>query len=112
MPNLVYHSVWDLSPTLSVGNNPLFESSYIEQFGSGRSHRSDGVPITEKLDNSGLDYLEDVRKQINEQIMKNNILSYKPPKVKTSYGSLCLDEEYYDFKLLKKILKRKNKSPR
>ena len=112
MPNLVYHSVWDLSPTLSVGNNPLFESSYVEQFGSGRSHRAEGILITEKLDDSGFNYLEDVRKQINEEIMKNNILSYKPPRVKKSYGGLCLDEEYYDFKLLKKILKRKNKSRR
>ena len=106
MPNIVYHSVWDLSPTLSVGNNPLFESSFVEQFGSGRDHELGGLSITEKLIGLGLEHLENVRIQIDNEIMKNNILTYKPPKLTTGYQSYCLKEQHYDLKSLKKILKK------
>ena len=110
MPNLVYHSVWDLSATLSVGNNPLFESSFVEQFGSGRDHELGGLSITEKLIGLGLEHLENVRIQIDNEIMKNNILTYKPPKLTTGYQSYCLMEQHYDLKSLKKILKKIKKS--
>ena len=110
MPNLAYHSVWDLSPTLSVGNNPLFESSYVEQFGSGRDHELEGSFITEKLKGYGLDHLENVQRQMNQEIMQNNILTYKPPKLSTAYGdNYCLTAQSNDLKLLKKYLKKNSK---
>ena len=110
MPNLAYHSVWDLSPTLSVGNNPLFESSYVEQFGSGRDHELEGLFITEKLKGYGLDYLENVQRQMNQEIMHNNILTYKPAKLSTEYGdNYCLTAQSSDLKLLKKQLKKNKK---
>ena len=107
MPNIVYHSVWDLSPTLSVGNNPLFESSFVEQFGSGRDHELGGLHITEKLTGLGLEHLENVRIQIDKEIMQNNIPTYKPPKLTTGYDSYCLTEKSYDLKSLKKDLRKK-----
>ena len=110
MPNLAYHSVWDLTPTLSVGNNPLFESSYVEQFGSGRDHELEGSFITEKLKGYGLDHLENVQRQMNKEIKHNNILTYKPPKLSTAYGdNYCLTAQSSDLKLLKKQLKKNKK---
>ena len=109
MPNLAYHSVWDLSPTLSVGNNPLFESSYVEQFGSGRDHELEGSFITEKLKGYGLDHIENVQRQMNQEIMHNNILTYKPPKLSLEYDNYCMIAQSSDLKLLKKHLKKNSK---
>ena len=35
MPNGVLHTVWDLYPSVSVGDNPLYETSFDEWIGTG-----------------------------------------------------------------------------
>ena len=102
MPNLVFHSVWNMSPTLSVGNNPLHDSSFVEQLGSGKYH------IAKKVRSlSGKHHLNDVNCQIHDAIVEDEILHYKPPKSATSgYIADCLKDTYYNWSLLKK---RKNK---
>ena len=34
MPHLTLHSVWNLTPTIAIGDNPLYDSSFIEFIGS------------------------------------------------------------------------------
>ena len=106
MPNLVYHSVWNMSPTLSVSNNPLYESSFVEQIGSGRSF------ITEKIKSIQEEpYLKHIRDQLNVAIKKKHILNYRPPQILPTHSkSKCHDESYYNWSLLKR--KRKSFSKR
>ena len=35
MPNGVYHAVWNSLPSVAVGDNPLYETSFDELIGSG-----------------------------------------------------------------------------
>ena len=104
MPNLVFHSVWNMSPTLSVGNNPLHDSSFVEQLGSGEYH------IAKKVRSiSGKHHLNDVNSQIHDSIVvADKMLHYKPPKSATSgYSTDCLKDTYYNWSLLKKRNKNK-----
>ena len=102
MPNLIFHSVWNLSPTISVGNNPLHDSSFGEQLGSGKYH------IVKNVRSLGLQYLTDIDKQISESITDQHILNYRPPKSATAaYNSDCLEDTQYNWSFLKK--KKKNK---
>lgn len=82
---MVLHSVWDLSPTISVGDNPLYESSFVEHFGSdGKSPL-----IKKKLKSLNLKHISDVRQQVNNAILKHNLLTYKPPTLIRSYNNFC-----------------------
>ena len=101
MPNLIYHSVWNMSPTLSVGNNLLFQSSFVEQIGSGTPL------ITEKLIKLGQSNLKNISVQINTEIRTHSLPKYKPPKFSTKYDNSCIDERFYNWSLLKKNLKKK-----
>ena len=102
MPNLVFHSVWNLSPTLSVGNNILYESSFIEQIGSGRYNGDENVEISEKISAKGLPYVSDTIKQVNDAILQDNILSYRPINLETGYtNSFCAKDTFYNWSLVK-----------
>ena len=96
-----------MSPTISVGSNLLFESSFVEQFGSGRSHKVQGTSIINKLQKFGHDYLENVQTQLNDDIMKNNVLHYKPPNLAIHYVIFCHESD--SLKILKKHLKKSHK---
>ena len=95
MPNLVHHAVWNLTPTLSVGNNPLFQSSFVEQLGSG-------LPlVTDRLMELDAPFLKHVKDQMNEAIKRQALPTYKPPKFSTKRKKYCIDEKYYSWSLLK-----------
>ena len=99
MPNIVFHSVWNLSPTLSVGNNLLYESSFVEHIGSGRGHGEDQyLDVIDAIKGLKQQHLTDVNQQINEEISKDYILNYEIPKVSIGYtNSICVNEAYYDW---------------
>ena len=90
MPNLVLHSVWNLSPTISVGNNPLYESSFVEHLGSGNVGSSKiNQEIIHKISSRETPLITDTIRQINRAIRDQNILHYTSPKIWKGYNSLC-----------------------
>ena len=79
MPHVILHSVWNTTPSVAIGDNPLFESSFVESMGSGGySEQSEEIRNIIGINTSGdvRKRLEDVKDQINEAIVQNNILTY------------------------------------
>ena len=89
MPNLVYHSVWNISPTISVGNNPLYQSSFVEHLGSGGSGFDINGSLKKKIRKRNIIDVSDVSEQINHAITSKNILHFSMPKITTNYESIC-----------------------
>ena len=84
MPHLTLHSVWNLSPTVAVGDNPLYETSFVEFIGSdgykGKepiSWISDRVKMFAKGET--LTEILEVENQIVATIDHCNITNYKKP---------------------------------
>ena len=50
MPNLVLHTVWNVSPTVALGDNPLYTTSFDEFMGSGEEFKwmSDRIILKNK----------------------------------------------------------------
>ena len=75
MPNIMSHAVWNLSPTVALGDNPLYESSFPEFIGSGKPEwykerilfKSKG---TKKCN------LMNIVNQIEESVKKHKITDY------------------------------------
>ena len=99
MPNIVFHSVWNLSPTISVGNNLLYKSSFVEHLGSGRGNGEDQyLDVIEAIKRLKEQHLFDVIQQINEKISNDYILNHKAPMISIGYkNSICVNEAYYDW---------------
>ena len=89
MPNLVFHTVWNISPTISVGNNPLYQSSFIEHIGSGGSGSDINRNLKKRIRNLNTTEISNVSDQINAGIRSHNILNYLSPKLRLSYDSFC-----------------------
>ena len=82
MPNGVYHTVWDFYPSVSVGDNPLYETSFDEWIGSGFPDR-DFVRSRILLKAKGYTkvWLDDMMNQIDEAIENYKIVDYARPKI-------------------------------
>ena len=92
LPNMVLHSVWNTASTVAVGDNPSYESSFDELFGSGNSKVSTMLKKkieTEIFTGDIRKRTEDVKEQVNESIRKNNILTYVKPALWLGMNSLC-----------------------
>ena len=85
MPNLVYHSVWNISPTISVGNNPLYQSSFVEHLGSGGA----GFDLKKEIRTLKNSAVSDVSNQINDAIRSQNILNFSTPQFNIRYDNFC-----------------------
>ena len=79
MPHVILHSVWNTTPNVAIGDNPLFESSFVELMGSGGySESSEEIQnvVESQISGDVRKRVEDVKNQINEAIIQNNILTY------------------------------------
>ena len=96
MPNLILHSVWNLSPTISLGNNPLFKSSFVEHLGSGGSGMDKiSQDIRHKIKSINNSEVREVLEQMNAAIRSHQILKYSPPKIWRGYDNFCLEDTMY-----------------
>ena len=86
IPNMVFHTVWNVSPTVAIGDNPLYQTSFDEWIGSGGAI---GTPdrdfvrsrILLKSKNHTKVWLEDMIEQIDEAVANYKIVDYLRPKI-------------------------------
>ena len=78
MPNIVLHSVWNVSPTIAIGDNPLYKTSFDEWIGSGGDDSSSSSWIRSRILNLSKgktkSMLKDILGQIDEAIAKHKIM--------------------------------------
>ena len=91
MPNLIFHSVWNMSPTIAVGDNPLYDSSFIEHLGSGTFGTNIRVKdmISRLTSDVFGESVSNVKQQMNAAIKLHNVLRYKNPRLWMSEASVC-----------------------
>ena len=87
MPNVVLHTVWNVSPSLAIGDNPLYETSFDEWMGSGRSNNStnssdcDRERIILKAKGESKSRIMDINEQVDEAIIKHRIVNFTRPDI-------------------------------
>ena len=86
MPNGVLHTVWDLYPSVSVGDNPLYETSFDEWIGSGGANDNsisgfDQDRIILKAKGEVKSRVMDIIKQVDEAINEFGIINYTRPEI-------------------------------
>ena len=82
MPNVVFHSVWNISPSVSVGDNPLYKTSFDEWIGSDGGAGTDFIRnrIILKAKGHVKSNINDIIDQVDEAISKNKIVNYSRPQ--------------------------------
>ena len=78
MPNVALHTVWNVSPSLAIGDNPLYETSFDEWIGSGELYRD---RIILKARGRTKSRMIDIIKQVDEAIDKHKILNFTRPEI-------------------------------
>ena len=78
MPNVALHTVWNVSPSLTIGDNPLYETSFDEWIGSGELYRD---RIILKARGQTKSRMIDIIKQVDEAIDKHKILNFTRPEI-------------------------------
>ena len=77
MPNVVLHTVWNVSPSLAIGDNPLYETSFDEWIGAGDLDKYRKSPVKSRIlqyaKGSTKSWLNDIVDQIDETISKHKI---------------------------------------
>ena len=86
MPNVVLHTVWNVLPSLAIGDNPLYETSFDEWMGSGVSNNSsdsgfDRERIILKAKGESKSRIMDINEQIEEAIVKHKIVNFTRPDI-------------------------------
>ena len=86
MPNVVLHTVWNVSPSLAIGDNPLYETSFDEWIGSGRANGNstsgfDQDRIILKAKGEAKSRVMDIIKQVDEAIVKQRIVNFTRPEI-------------------------------
>ena len=86
MPNMIFHTVWNVSPTVVLGDGLLYETSFDEWVGSGGvngSSTSDWIQSRILLKAKGhiKSWINDISEQVNEAIAKHNITNYETPLI-------------------------------
>ena len=84
MPNVVLHTVWNFYPSVSVGDNPLYETSFDEWIGSGGVHGSSTSNLVKKrilqhAKGGTKLWLNDIADQIDKTVSRHKIANYKGP---------------------------------
>ena len=95
MPHVILHSVWNTTPSVAIGDNPLFESSFVELMGSGGySESSEEIRnvVESKTTGDVRKRLQDVKNQIHEAIIQNNILTYTKSLLWHGSKDICYNE--------------------
>ena len=86
MPNVVLHAVWNVSPSLAIGDNPLYETSFDEWMGSEVSDFDfirDRIILKAKGESKSR--IMDIIEQVDEAIVKNRILNFTRPDIGLVY---------------------------
>ena len=87
MPHIVLHSVWNTLPSVAIGDNPLYETSFDEWIGSGGdgSLTSDWIlpRISLKAKGDTKSWMNDISEQVNDAIAKHKITDYERPLIGT-----------------------------
>ena len=78
MPNVALHTVWNVSPSLAIGDNPLYETSFDEWIGSGELYRD---RIILKARGQTKSRIMDIIKQVDEAIDKHRIVNFTKPEI-------------------------------
>ena len=91
MPNVVLHSVWNTLPSVAIGDNPLYETSFDEWIGSGGAKGGDTsdwvLPrILLKSKGDTKSWIDDISEQVNEAITKHKINNYTKPVLQFAYS--------------------------
>ena len=86
MPNVVLHTVWNVSPSLAIGDNPLYETSFDEWIGSGGANGNsnsgfDQDRIILKAKGVAKSRIMDIMKQVDEAIVKHRIVNFTRPEI-------------------------------
>ena len=79
MPNTALHTVWNISPSLAIGDNPLYETSFAEWIGSGKELYQDRIIL--KARGQTKSRMIDIIKQVDEAIDKHEILNFTRPEI-------------------------------
>ena len=84
MPNVVLHTVWNFYPSVSVGDNPLYETSFDEWIGSGGVDGSSTSNLVKKrilqhAKGGTKLWLNDIVDQIDKTVSRHKIADYKGP---------------------------------
>ena len=79
MPNTALHTVWNISPSLAIGDNPLYETSFAEWIGSGKELYQDR--IIPKARGQTKSRIMDIIKQVDEAIDKHRIVNFTKPEI-------------------------------
>ena len=81
MPNVVLHTVWNVLPSLAIGDNPLYETSFDEWMGSEVSNSDfirDRIILKAKQSKSRI---MDIIEQVDDAIVKNRIVNFTRPDI-------------------------------
>ena len=86
MPNMIFHTVWNISPTVVLGDGLLYETSFDEWMGSGGSNNSsnsgfDRERIILKAKGESKSRLMDIIEQVDEAILKHRIVNFTRPDI-------------------------------
>ncbi len=86
MPHVVLHAVWNTLPSVAIGDNPLYETSFDEWVGSGGvngSSASDWIQsrILLKAKGDTKSWINDISEQVAEVIDEQKITNYERPLI-------------------------------
>ena len=86
LPNVILHAVWNTLPSVAIGDNPLYETSFDEWMGSGVSNNSsdsgfDRDRIILKAKGEAKSRVMDIIKQVDEAIVKQRIVNFTRPEI-------------------------------
>ena len=86
MPNGVFHAVWNTLPSVAIGDNPLYETSFDEWIGSGGTTEFTKWMLSRiflKAEGCIKSWINDISEQVNEAIAKHKITNYEKPLIGT-----------------------------
>ena len=84
MPHLTLHSVWNLTPTIAIGDNPLYDSSFIDFIGSDGYEDNESLAwmrsrVAMLARKKGMAKVLDVLEQIKEYAEDMGLENYSGP---------------------------------
>ena len=85
LPHATLHTAWNISPSLSVGDWRLYETSFDEWIGSGGVYQD---RIILKARGQAKSRMMDTIKQVDEAIDKHRILNFTRPEIR-----ICSNEK-------------------
>ena len=94
MPNTVLHSVWNITPTIAIGDNPSYNTSFTELTVSRESENSKkwAHRVFDSVTGKDKESLMDIKRQVNQAILTNSILTYNKPVLWEGMSTKCFND--------------------